>query len=270
MKMRVNESSRSDAVRKAKLPAFKNLLLFLNGPAPKDATVIQVWKRLRAAADAVAEYNGVLYAAWRKPERLDREAILMEANQLYESVLAGVQASLFGCKIHVIPKSFATDYSRLVSKEVKLSDRQFLEGFADVFIREMPFLRSTPRHGQYALDFLNLLATPEIGMRRISKCKRCERIFLASYLRRQPYCSTKCRNAVNNDAKAPQMKEYMRVWRRRAALVRWPIGPGADWGAELHNWNGNHPKMQYRSVAKFRKEWEKARKGTSERGAGNA
>lgn len=264
--MRVNEyDRRSDAARKAKLPVFRNLLIFLNGPAPKGAPVLQVWKKLRAAVAAVAEYNGVLDAAWRKPERLDRDAILMQANQLYESVLADVQASLFRCKIHIYPKSFATEYSRLVSKEVELSDRQFLKGFADVFMREMPFLRSTPQHGQYALDFLNLLATPEIGMRRIRKCRRCERIFLASYQRRQPYCTAKCRNAAHNDAKAPHMKEYMRTRRRRAALLGWPIGPGADWGAELHNWNAKHPKMKYPSPAKFRGDWERARKGSHER-----
>ena len=69
---------------------------------------------------------------------------------------------------------------------------------------------------------------------------------------------------IADRAKAPNMKKYMRDWRKRKELREWPIKPGADWRAEFDAWNLTHYKMKYRSIAKFRKDWEKENRDRQE------
>lgn len=263
--MRVNDRKVSKPKRRPSPTLFKRLLDFLNGPRPKEANRIMVWIHLRKAANEVVEYNRILESVAKKPDGIDRDAIWAQASQSHELVLAGVKTALFGCTINVSPQSFVEKYSLLYSKKVELSDRQFLEGFRNLFVRDMPFLRCTPQHGQPALDFLALLTAPDVSMQRISKClwEKCGRFFLAAYNRKQPYCNTKCRIAANNKAKKEWMKTYMQERRERQALRDYVIPnlETVDWKAEFLNWNVKHHSMKYGSVAKFRKAWMKEHQG---------
>lgn len=239
-------------------PIFTVLLEFLNSPRPKKAKEAQVWRYLRKAVAAIVEYSCALDTIRKTTKPLDREAIQAQADRLYESVLTYLHNALFRCKIYILPKRFAVKHSRLISKEVKLSDQQFLEGFRNFFTREMPFLRSMPHYGQHALDFLAMLSDSQTGMRRISQCGNCGLIFFSRYRRRQPFCTVRCRNAATNRIKAPHMAEYMRDKRRRDELRTWPIPEQADWKSEMTAWNALHYRMQYRDVRNFRKDWQQA------------
>jgi len=262
--MRVNKR-RSELTRHLALPVFGNLLNFLNGPAPKERNRRQVWKRLHHAAGAVAEYNRALGEVRQKLLPFDRDKMMGEASRLYEMVMTDVHAALSDCEIRILPGTCSAEYNLLVSKDQKISDREFLEGAATPFVSGMPFLRSMPQHGQYALDFLSLLSHPKIGMVRFSRCEyeKCRKFFFSSYQRLQRYCLTRCRNAAGNLKKASEMKLYMQQQRRRDALRAWTVSDFkmVDWKRELHEWNAKHPKMKYRRSAEFRKDISREQNG---------
>ncbi len=84
-----------------------------------------------------------------------------------------------------------------------------------VFSPDQPWLVISPPYGNYYVTFLNMISDPNMGIDRLFKCETCERVGIATYRRLQRFCSDLCRTRFHNRQKAPEMKEYMRKWRKK-------------------------------------------------------
>ena len=84
-----------------------------------------------------------------------------------------------------------------------------------VFSPDQPWVVISPPYGNYYVTFLNMITDPNIGIDKLFRCEECPRVEIATYRRPQRFCSDLCRTRFHNRQKAPEMKEYMRIWRKK-------------------------------------------------------
>lgn len=152
---------------------------------------------LLRCVDLVTDYKKKLETAREEagdPESLEQVEWKL-AVKLNEEVMSSIHSALES-------NDFETSFEMLVDRK-------------RVFLPDKPWLVVSPPYGNYYITFLNLISDPDMGIERLYKCATCDRPGITTYKRPQRFCSDRCRAQFHNPQKAPQMKEYMRQWRRK-------------------------------------------------------